>query len=304
MCAWADKSMWLQNCRKMDLNSTINVVFLCLLNAIFMVAGIVSNYVVITSLWRSPQLRKKPCYFMILVLSCLDELAVAIVHPILISSTISWSMRTFPQELMTTWKYTSILLGASSMFALLTLTIERFLSVRFPIFHRTSITRKQLVLLLTFLTMTVVAMSPLLYFQAKVLGYILVLVFVLFFLFAFVFLNYKMLSVIKSKQRHGNVNETSTATPSHQERKTYKINFKNVSTCSLAVGCFLICSSPQIVYSAWRFISKISSNDRQAILFNLWCSTFFFMNSTFNCLIFFWKNSILRREGMKMFKCF
>jgi hypothetical protein len=26
------------------------------------------------------------------------------------------------------------------------------------------------------------------------------------------------------------------------------------------------------------------------------------MNSTFNCLIFFWKNKILRTEGMKLIK--
>jgi hypothetical protein len=26
------------------------------------------------------------------------------------------------------------------------------------------------------------------------------------------------------------------------------------------------------------------------------------MNSTFNCLIFFWKNNILRTEGMKVIK--
>jgi hypothetical protein len=28
------------------------------------------------------------------------------------------------------------------------------------------------------------------------------------------------------------------------------------------------------------------------------------LNSTFNCVIFFWRNSILRREGMKMVNTF
>jgi hypothetical protein len=42
--------------------------------------------------------------------------------------------------------------------------------------------------------------------------------------------------------------------------------------------------------------------DRQVVLFNLWALTFVSTNSTFNCLIFFWKNSILRREGVKIVK--
>ena len=66
----------------------LNVVLLCIINIIFMVAGIFLNSVVIISLWRSRQLRKKLCYFMILVLSCFDLAVVTIIHPLLITSTI------------------------------------------------------------------------------------------------------------------------------------------------------------------------------------------------------------------------
>ena len=58
-----------------------------------MVAGIFLNSVVIISLWRSSQLRKKLCYFMILVLSCFDLAVVTITHPLLIVSTIYFSRR-------------------------------------------------------------------------------------------------------------------------------------------------------------------------------------------------------------------
>ena len=286
----------------MDVNSTINVLFLCPLNAFFMITGIFSNSIVFLSLWKSPQLRKKPCYFMIQVLSCFDALAVVTVHPVLILSTILWSMQTFPAQLIMTWKYTSILLAASSMFALLTLTIERFLGVKFPFFHRTSVTKKRLSLLLIFLIVSVLAISPLLYFLTKTVAYIIVLVFVLFFLFAFVFLNYKMLVIVKSYQDYQNVSEEARS--SNSEQRKAKAYSKNVSTCSLAVGCYFICSTPQVIFSLWCFASKTSPHDREAILFNIWCSTFFFMNSTFNSLIFFWRHSSLRREGMKMFKCF
>ena len=62
---------------------------------------------------------------MILALSCFDMAVIANSHPVLILSTILWSMQTSPEEIKITWEYTSILLE-SSMFALLTLSIERF----------------------------------------------------------------------------------------------------------------------------------------------------------------------------------
>jgi hypothetical protein len=42
-------------------------------------------------------------------------------------------------------------------------------------------------------------------------------------------------------------------------------------------------------------------SERQFLLFSLWSNTFVCLNSTFNCVIFFGRNSILRREGMNTF---
>ena len=88
-----------------------------------------------------------------------------------------------------------------------------------------------------------------------------------------------------------------------KKQKKRKLNFKNISTCCLSVGCFLICSLPQIIFSAWRMTSNNPRNDRQVRTIAIWCNTFVLVNSTFNCLIFFWRNSILRREGIKTAKC-
>jgi hypothetical protein len=41
-------------------------------------------------------------------------------------------------------------------------------------------------------------------------------------------------------------------------------------------------------------------SERQFLLFSLWSGTFTSLNSTFNCVIFFWRNSVLRREGIKI----
>jgi hypothetical protein len=268
-----------------------------------MVAGILLNAVVIISLRRASQLQKKLCYFMILVLSCFDLVVVAIAHPLLILSTILWSMEIYHGEIEVTRVYTTTLLGGFSMFALLTLTIERFLALTYPFFHQTAVTKKGLLFFQAFLVTTTVSVSQLVHLYEKTVD-VLTAVFILFFLFVFVCLNYKMFIIAKSKRNDERVFPTGTATSRNQERKRRKLNFKNISTCSLAVGCFFVCSFPRIIYSAARFTSNMPFYNRQILLFNIWSVTSLFMNSTFNCLIFFWRNSILRREGMKIAKRF
>ena len=287
----------------METNIFINALFLCLVNVAFMVVGIFLNTVVIISLWRSSQLRKKLCYFMILVLSCFDLAVVAITHPVLILSTILWSMEIYHEEIVRTREYTSFLFGGFSMFALLTLTIERFLALTCPFFHQTAVTKERLLLFQAFLMTITVSLPPLAYFYKKT-GIILIAVFILFPLFVFACLNYKMFIIAKSKRNDERVSPTSTATSSNQERKIRKLNFKNISTPSMAVGCFFVCSFPGFIYSATRLTLNKPFYNRQVLLFNIWSITSFSMNSTFNCLIFFWRNSILRREGMKIAKRF
>ncbi len=148
-----------------------------------MVAGIFLNSVVIISLWRSSQLRKKLCYFMILVLSCVDLIAVTVAHPVLILSTIFWYRKTSHQYgSKFIWpNIIGIALVCFSMFALLTLSIERFLALKYPFFHRTAVTKRRLMLFLAFLMIMLVSLLPLVHFVGKIFRNMLVIVFVLFF---------------------------------------------------------------------------------------------------------------------------
>ena len=240
---------------------------------------------------------------MILVLSYFDMAVVAIIHPLLILSTILWSMEIYHVEIEYTRTNTNIILGGFSMFALLTLTIERFLALTYPFFHQTAVTKRRLVLLQAFLMITVVSLQSLSYFHEKTAGMLMTL-FVSFLLFLFICLNYKMFIIAESKRENERVAPTRAATSSHPERKRRILIFKHFSTCSLAVACFFICSLPKMIYSASRSTSNKPFYDRQVLIFGIWAGTFLSMNSTFNCLIFFWRNSVLRREGMKVVKCF
>ena len=187
-----------------------------------------------------------------------------------------------------------------SMFALFTLNVERFLAVTCPFFHQASVTKTRLKSFLALSTIIVVCLSLLVHFNVTVV-HVLIVVFLSLFLLLFVYFNYKILIIAKSKRSSERVVSTN-ATP---VENNYKIsNLKNISTCSLVVGCFFVCSSPQIIHSSLRLAAGMSLYDRQVWLFNIWSITLISINSTLNCVIFFWRNSILRREGMKTINAF
>ena len=264
-----------------------------------MVAGIFLNSVVIISLWRSSQLRKKLCYFMIFVLSCFDLAVVGSTHPLLIVSTIYFSQGEIDEIREYTRKSISFVVCGSSLYALFTLNVERFLALTCPFFHQASVTKTRLLCFQAFWTVITVGISPLEYFNLKI--DIFGTVTALSLLCLFIYSNYKIFIIAKSKRADESITPTTVM---DESRKTRILNLKSISTCSLAVGCFFCCFCPYIIYSALRLASRTSLSERQFLLFGLWSNTFVSLNSTFNCVIFFWRNSILRREGMKIVNAF
>ena len=72
----------------------VNAILLCAVNFLFTFVGLFLNSLVIISLLNS-QLRRKLCYFMILVLACFDLAVVVVFHPfIIIETLLSWLFNT------------------------------------------------------------------------------------------------------------------------------------------------------------------------------------------------------------------
>ena len=276
---------------------------LCAVNILCMITGVLLNSVVIASLWKSSKHRKKLCNFMVLVLSCFDLAVVTVTHPLLILSTIYFNFGDYNELREQIRIYICVLLDGFSMWCLLMLTIERFLGIMYPIFHRTSVTKKRLLFLLGILTALNIIQSTMAFQNVLIPDTILVIVYLPFYLFVLFFLNYKMFVVAKEKQRN-NILPNIAFTTADKENRKHIFDLKKVSTCFLAVMCFFVCSCPGIVISCLFSAQKISLYDKNVVPLSLWMSTFVSMNSTFNCLIFFWKNSILRHEGMKAVKYF
>ena len=287
----------------MEKGDIFNVVFLAIINVIFLVAGIFFNSIVIISLWRSRQLRRKLCYFVIFVLSCFDLAVVAITHPFLITSAVYYSLEDVNKTREHTRKLLTFTLYGFSMFALLTLNVERFLALTCPFFHQASITKTRLICVQALGMAITVGILPVVYFDIQIIANTIIAGCQIMLLVFSMSSNYKLFKIAKSKRDDERVAPIAAMSGS-DNRNNRILNLKSISACSLTVGCFFVCSFPQMIYSVLRLAIDVLPYDREIWLFNLWSSTIFSMNSTFNCLIFFWSNSILRREGLKIINAF
>ena len=81
-----------------------------------------------------------------------------------------------------------------------------------------------------------------------------------------------------------------------------KSTSKSTSTCLFAFLCFFVCCFPAYLRSCIGLVSKPLLSYDVSLGWTLWANTLVSMNSTFNCLIFFWKNTTLRNEGRNILK--
>ena len=141
----------------MELPFFISMIFLIALNVFYFFLGIGLNCLVIVSFWRSVQLRKKLCHFMIIVLSCCDILVVftghlytAVITMLLLSGNLD--IHVYPNWVDVVLELTSMVNGVSFL-ALLVMNLNMYLATYHPIYHRTSVTKGKLLTILTIMIM-------------------------------------------------------------------------------------------------------------------------------------------------------
>ena len=278
----------------MDLNILIQLAFLFVVNILFTFSGIVLNTLVIVSFWKSSQLRKKLCHFMIMVLSCFDLVSVVICYPGILVFLIYWFKENYDLllKMMIYFEVAATFIGLS-LLVLFVMSIERYLGAYYPIFHSTSVTRRRLLTLLAILLIGHTIVSVLAQNDLVISQSVCLTVFVVVTFPPFSFINFKLFK-ISIRMRH-----TNAVSP--DQRMT--LNLKNISTCLLAVACISLLSIPTSVHVYVVFnINAKSEWVSNVGLSYIWTATLCTMNCTFNSLIFFWKNKGLRIEGIKILK--
>ena len=173
-----------------------------------------------------------------------------------------------------------------SIMALLVMSIERYLGAYYPIFHRTSLTRRRLLILLaiSFIFPTILIIISI---NDMVISYPGALI--IFFVTAFppiIFFNYKLFKISRKVRRDiadrpniANRRDNSTS----PDVSSLNVNLKNISTCLLAVGCLLLMYIPAFIFIAFNLAEKSTSENTRAARY--WTSTVANANSTLNCLI-------------------
>ena len=273
----------------MHLTVYIQLIFLCVVNIIFTFSGIVLNTLVITSFWKSSQLRKKLCHFMILVLSCFDLVSVVTNNPGILLYLIYWLREDYHLlQNITIYLQSASVSVAFSLFSLLVMSIERYLGVYYPIFHRTSVTRRRLLTLLAILLILsgilgTISTNDLVIYRERLL-----IIFIVVFLPPFLFVNFKLLIIAAKEHRK------RTVSPG---LKRAAASFKYISMGLWVVACVMLLSIPSGFLIAFNLAEKPTNTVR---LSYIWALTSATMNCTFNSLIFFWKNKVLRTEGIKI----
>lgn len=272
----------------MAFNHFINMIFLLVVNVLFFLTGICLNSLVVLSFWRYAHLRKKKCHFMILILSCCDLLAILTNHPLMAVMAMLWltgKLNEFPNWVDISMKQTNLFLGFS-LLVLVVMSLDRYLAVFYPIFHRTSVSKRRLLTVLGMLifmeiTLQVLCVTHVLSYQKGLL------IFIIIVITPSLFIHWKLFIIARKNRRH---NAIST-----EMQKTHSL--KNISSCLLAIACFVALSIPALVY-IWLKTFILDNAD----VVGIWSKTIASMNSTFNCLIFYWKDKTLRNEGMKIIK--
>ena len=232
---------------------------------------------------------------MIMVLSCFDLLACLTNNPLVALTTmlaLTGKLDVYPSWLDISLNLSSLFFGFSIL-ALLVMSIDRYLGTYYPIFHRTSVTKGKLLTLLAILSILQLLLELLSVNNFVISSQTDALILFVMFFPTMIFINYKLFIIAMKSRRNNEI--------SPEMKKT--LSLKNVSSCLLASACILVLSIPWSVYIGLGITSKetstLSDNGNVA---RLWNRTFLSMNSTCNCLIFYWKNKILRTEGMKLFK--
>ena len=239
---------------------------------------------------------------MIFVLACSDLVVVTVIHPLLLSFTIYWFTK---RDIFIRFIFDPFF--GFSIFTLLTMNLERYWAVRHPYFHQRSITKRRLVGLLLILWSFVLIVSVLSHrkvFASAIPGLtILVVVFLLI-----LYINYQMLVTVRYIKRNDALTlrcrseQGQSVTPATENCESgEKADIKNASTCFWAILCFFLCSFPVLVHNGiWYALEDFRDDIRMPFL--LWAETFLSMNSTFNCVIFFYRTTALRFEGKKLLR--
>ena len=282
-----------------------SLIIACIINAIFFVIGCTLNSLVVVVFSMSRQLRSKMAFFPVMVLCSVDLVTVIVVHPLFLTQALAEIEETPKCSYKVAYFSMLYIFPGMSASTLLLMNIERYITIVRPLWHIRIGQVKQKFLyacLLCWLLMVGNLMCRLYkppYSKAFTMVGITVACFITLFTYVSIF--------YVARNRSSSFYEESNAIFSHQtnrntnnflhDLKIAKIYFTIVVLsflCYLPIGVVVFATK-----YPWR------ENERRRTLLSqvyTWTDTLISVNSTLNCLVFFWANATLRKEACKLWK--
>ena len=253
----------------------------CIINGFFAIIGTLLNLLVVFILFKSKKLRNKVAYFLIMVLSFTDLCAASTVHVLYIFNYMSEITGTANCLYKLLYQNAQIVLCGQSAMTLLTLNIERYLSIHHPVFHRNRVTTKRcgMILLITSIMPLALAFSRL--FDSNIQSFITAMTIIICLVSAYVYVG--IYYTVSKKMVH---NATSQQALLVKEVKLAK-------TCFCVVACCFLLYLPNAIMLS---ISTGQTRSLNVLVHvKVWTTSLVTINSTVNCLILFWSNREIKQ---------
>lgn len=280
-----------------------NQIAVCVVNCILIIPALLLNGVCAATILKSCRMRRRVCYFLILVQSVVDLLVATITIPLYTYLIYSELIGTASCLGVFAVTVIGLVPCGLSLAALCALTFERYLGVLHPISHRNNLSKKIFMEYILACTLTIFILTPfgaiyaLMYYigVASFIGASL-LINAFAYVRIFVAVGKKVVQRRTSDKRENVLDDRSSR---NNKRKRFLRETKLARSCALVVGIFYLCYLPGLVSLLY-----FKSDYLTFRVAHSWYLTNFALNSSVNSLIFFWKTKLLRKEAAKMLKIF
>ena len=299
---------------------TFNAIAACAVNAFLTISGTLVNSSVIIAFWKSPVLRNKTPFFLIMVLS-LSDLAVSLfVHPFFILITVKQLTGTGDCITKTVYLTVVTLITGFSAEILFVINIERYLAIVYPFFYQRHVTNKKILAVIFVLWALWIQVTIVPFFNTE-LQTTIITICVTVLCLTTIFVYTRVFQIARQKRRLGPkpsmlstpLQEDSTlvsscvkTTPGERQKAklaTFMKDIKLAKMFILIVVCSQTCYLPNVAYHVYLRLRNKAIKTEKSLMVGTWVVLFVTLNSTLNSLIFFWKNSQLRKETLRITKC-
>ena len=273
----------------------INHVSGIVVSSILIIPTVLLNAIAIKTILRSSQLYSKPCYFIILLQSVID-LAVGVLGIPLFILYLASGIGGFSNCYVSTLALQLTFLQVSvSEVTINVITLQRYLAILHPHFHRTKVTKKRLLIVEAFGCVGVIILILFFRTTKNTAGAVGVTLVFLFNAFAYT----KIYLVVRKAARSRKQLQDLASDQKFTRLILFFHNIKQAKSSFMVVICFFI-----LVFLPTAIAGPFyaSADKFEQLVIIIWINVLLQSNSSVNSVIFFWARPLLKTDALKILK--